>query len=238
MGADVSQIERLNKRGIVAFEVDGVLARFTAKHKKGEIYHDTVDLQRPLVELGAQLAAQIRERVSKRGDLAGQTPSKTGRAKIVVSADYAAKAHIGGADNRYGKTIVGGNAALHQLAGTVRQSYDVTGGLWQGLQARASGRSAVILDFAGTSEGRGKPIYGLRQMRTNRSDGSSRAYVTKKTLTAVLAERVRNQWKAGGIFDQQGVHLLLPSDAETVTMGERVAERMGEFTALQLRLRG
>lgn len=231
----MSQVDRLNRRGIVAFEVDGVLARFT---KKQSLDAAAVDLQRPLVELGAWLAGQIRDRVTDRGDLAGQSPSKQGRAKIHLSASYAGQAHVGGADDRYGKTVTGGAAALHAIVGNVRQSYEVTGGMWRGLQARASGKGAVILDFAGASEGRGKPVYGFRQVRTGRSDGSSRAFATKRTLTAVLAERVRNQWKAGGIYAQQGVHLLLPSDAETVTMGERIGERMGEFAALQLRLRG
>lgn len=236
MGSDVSaRVEKLNKRGIVAFELDGVLARFTKAQSRDQ---SAVDLSRPLVEIGAALAAQIRDRVTKRGDLASQAPARQGRGKVYLSSDYAGAAHIGGANAQYGKTIPGGTAALHALVGTMRDSYDVSGGMWAGLQARASSKSAVILDFAGTSEGRGKATYGMRQVRTARSDGSSRAYATRRTLLSVLSERVRNQWKAGAIYDRHGVHLLLPSDAETATMAQTVADRMAEFTALRLGLQG
>ena len=58
--ARMTTMQRLNKRGVVAWEVDGVLARFT-KAQSAQV--DLVAQRRPFVQLVAEFAAHIRERV-------------------------------------------------------------------------------------------------------------------------------------------------------------------------------
>ena len=79
--ARMTTLERLNKRGIVAWEVDGVLARFT---KAQSASADYVAVARPFVDLVAAFAVHIRQRVQQRGDLAGQQPAPSGKKRILL----------------------------------------------------------------------------------------------------------------------------------------------------------
>jgi hypothetical protein len=210
--ATLTRLERLNRRGIIAFEIDGILARLTkAQSAKPEIDRA---VHEALTKQAAVVAADIRARVQLRGELAGQTPSKRSRRRIILSADYARAAKLQPASERFGLTVPGGIAALYAKTGRPLQSYTATGGMWEGLQARASGANSAIIDFAGSSEGRGKPIFGRPK------DG------TRKTLIGTSTERVRNQWKAGGIFAQTGVHVLLPTQDEADRAADGIMVRL------------
>lgn len=216
-------IKRLNKRGIIAFEVDGVLARLTKAQSQGS----RLQFHEGLAHAAAELAAQIRARVQGKGDLAGQAPSKRAKRKIILSADYARAAGLPVKSDRFGTTITGGIADLYAKTGRPLGSATVTGGMWAGLQARASGADSAIIDFAGSSEGRGKPVFGkVAAVNLNRSAGSSRHNTQRRTLVSTHSERVRNQWKGGAIYSTTGVNVLLPEQAEVDRIAGGIAVRL------------
>lgn len=97
------------------------------------------------------------------------------------------------------------SAAFHNAAGTKPGTFRVSGKMWEGLQVRNVGPSAVIMDFAGSSPG------GTRQSSTTKG-GRQR----KKPVL------VRNQVKAGTVFRQSKVNPIQPKDTEVVAMGDAV----------------
>lgn len=207
--ARLGRIERLTRRGIVAVEVDGVLARLTragsaAVAQSSEEARDRIHERLRAVAL---LAARIRQRVSQAGDLAGQSPSRGGRRRVYLSSAYVAATSMQ-APSGDGR-IFPRTAEMYAEMGRRPETYSASGGMWSGVQARAVGSAgdAFVVDFSGSSEGRGAPVF-----RARRGGG--------KMLAAIRGERVRNQWKAGAIFAQQGVHVLLPAAAEVDTLAD------------------
>jgi hypothetical protein len=111
---------------------------------------------------------------------------------------------------------------MYAEMGRRSETYRVTGGMWRGLQVRGSGR-VFILDFGGTSEGRGRPIL------VRRKDGSR-----GKVLVAVASDRVRNRWKGGAIHQRHGVHVLLPTQSEVDQLGATVLQSVQRRVSLVL----
>jgi hypothetical protein len=223
-----SRVEKLNNKGILAWEVDGVLGRLTGAqseaYRKGEAFALAM---KPLVEMGVIVATHVRERVQGQGQLAGieATPpsDKRGWHKEgangyvpgqVVSAEYAAAA---GLDS----TTYASSADLKAASG--RQGVgNTSGGMWAGLQARGSGKSAVIIDFGGSSPGHGsgKPVY-VPGAEPVGGDGGKPIPVMVRP-----PEMVRNQQKAWVVFVKNGASPLEPTDVENLAMCEAATAMM------------
>lgn len=249
--AKMTALERLSKRGIVAWEVDGVLARLTQQQsERGDAEKAVI---KALVDQGAILAGAIRTRVETKGDLGGQRfPGYKRGGKVAMSETYAAAANAdpgpwtwGPPDESRWRIVRGkdlrptrimsirvftSSADFHARANTKPGSYSVSGGMWKGIQARGSGASSVIIDFAGSSEGSGKsqrfPSY---RGRSDRSVGSR-----STNVIGYFSERARNGWKAGAIFDRHRVHVLMPTDGEIDEVASEIGNAAGRYVSLIL----
>lgn len=233
--------QRLAGRGIFAVEVDGVLARLT---KSQSATAESRLAAFPLVEMGAKLAAQMRKRVTENGDLADQRfPGYSSRGKVKVSVQYAylARANVtptqGKTDynsileiyDKAGKKIAqkpirqfANSAAFHSAANTKPGSYDVTGGMWSGLQARGSGADKVIIDFIGSSPGTGKS----EQLRSYSQRGYRHsAEVVKRSW--VRDASAQNRFKAWVIYNRHKINVLKPSENELDTLSVKALAHYG-----------
>lgn len=219
---------------IVKFELDGVLARFSKKQSQDDA---SIELLKPLVILGAQMAADIRVRVQLHRDLGGQVWGgySTKARKYRVPPKYAALAGVGSAVHGYRpKTganksgapipvaIFRSSADFHQQAHPT--GFSPTGGMWAGLQARASGDNAVRIEFGGSSPGRG-PNVRIDDL------SSPRGFVAIPTDVMV-----QNRFKGGAIFDQLRVNVLQPSEAEGEKLYAEINKKLEQFTMLTLSL--
>lgn len=211
-----TRVEQLNRKGILSWEVDGVLGRLTKAQSKDEEFALRM---KPLVELGVILAVHMKERVQGKSILAGTSPvapsDKTGRHKEggewvpgqVVSAEYAAAAGLP-------TTTFPSVAALKEAAGKTGVG-NTSGGMWGGLQARGSGQS-VIIDFGGNSAGHGtgKPVLVEGAPSVDTPNG-------KPIPTMVRSpEMVRNQAKAWVVFTKHGCSPLEPLENENQALCE------------------
>lgn len=196
----MTRSQRLGKQGIVFFEVDGVLARLTGSQSKAFADGAT----RPIrainaVAVGLPLALQMRrrvrdERITAKGPFAGYSRL----AHVVLSQQYADAA---GLSRRYWPS----SAAMHgQLPGG-NKLFSVTGKMWEGLQVRGSGKDRAVIDFGGTSMGKG----------VNKIERTVRGKPVIRNKPAM----VRNSEKAGGILAKTGVHILEPTNDEWSTVG-------------------
>lgn len=223
-------VDRLTRRGMVAWRVDGVLARLTQRQSGGTDLAKAV--AREVVEAGAQAAVALRKRVTDNGDLAGQRfPGYSTRRSRGMDPQYMRQA---GAPVPHQVTYTprGSSKAItvtteryatssefHRAAQTRDGSYNVTGGMWAGLQARGTGKASVIIDFAGSSLGSG----GEREVK-----------IKGRTRYTYTSARVRNSWKARGIFDNHKVHVLKLSRGELDGMGLRITRQFNKWLAIRL----
>lgn len=241
--ARLDAVERLTRRGIVAFRVDGVLARLTkAQSERGAV---RVVAMRDIVQAGAELAARIRRRVQGTGDLGEQQfpgysrkdwsalfGGKLSASYVLAAGGKLTKVHFparGAAPARdLDLPLYESSAAFHAQIGTKPGSYDITGGMWKGLQSRGSGKNAVILDFAGSSPGSGGAKYikvwhpGQRRI---------------KTMAIYESANVRNAWKGGAIYEKHHIHVLMPTAEELEVMGALVASHVDKWIQLRLRVK-
>jgi hypothetical protein len=224
-------VDRLTRRGMVAWRVDGVLARLTQRQSSGTDLAKAV--AREVVEAGAQAAVALRKRVTDNGDLAGQRfPGYSTRlTSRGMSDDYmrAAGAPVPHPETykprgetktyTYMRYSYLRSSDFHRAADVKDGSYNVTGGMWAGLQARGTGKAGVIIDFAGSSLGSG----GEREVK-----------VKGRTRYTYTSARVRNSWKARGIFDNHKVHVLKLSRGELDGMGLRITRQFNKWLAIRL----
>lgn len=238
--AKMSAVVRLSNRGFIVWEADGILARSTLAQAKGGIPAQQVIRQ--LLTIGLDMARSIRSRVRDHGDLGeGQSfPGYQRGRKVNVSDQYANLAHATpdkwGADpvavyDKSGAVVrwlkrrqFASSADFHERAGTRPGSYNVTGGMWRGLQVRGLGASSVRIDFAGSSPGTGKgervPSYSPRSDRGGGWRMSSRTWARPA--------QVRNGWKGGAIYDRHGVHVLKPTAGEVQHFTNAVGDFLGK----------
>tara|TARA_R110002126_G_scaffold188924_3_gene337262 strand:+ start:2283 stop:3020 length:738 start_codon:yes stop_codon:yes gene_type:complete len=209
----MTRSQRLGKQGIVFFEVDGVLARLTGSQSKAFADEATRPVRAvTAVAVGLSLALQMRrrvrdERITAKGPFAGYSRI----AHVVMSQQYADAA---GLSRRYWPS----SAAMHgQLPGG-NKLFSVTGKMWEGLQVRGSGKAGAIIDFGGTSMGKG----------VNKIERTVRGKPVIRNKPAM----VRNSEKAGGILAKTGVHILEPTDAEWAAAGVTVMDAVGRGVAL------
>lgn len=210
-------VTRLERRGIVAWRIEGALARLTAAQSKADPL--AKEVSREIVAAGAEVAVKIRKRVVERGDLGRQkAPPYSRKWRSASRAEQPDYVRIAGAPAEAlhaWRTINGipeqvkrpwylASADFHRAAQVRDGSYHVTGGMWAGLQARGTGKAGVILDFQGSSLGS-------------------------------KDKNIRNAQKAYAIFREHKVHVLRLKDRELQAMGMRVANRAGRWVELRLK---
>jgi len=186
-------VAALQRKGIFAIEVDGIVTRLTKKQTK--LTGKDPDFKKSMgdvMALGLHYARALRRRVRKEGRLATRSRGYRGRrtGKVyLVKKSYARRAG--------GPNVAASSEEWQARAGKRRDTHDITGGTWHGLEVVG----------AGGARG-GKAKIGMR--------GSSKASAGKR-------ENVRNQIKLGTIWLRQRVNLLQPTDEEVAAMGAAVA---------------
>ncbi len=249
-------VEKFSKRGILVWEVDGALARLTKSQSQGDDVSKTI--LRELVTKGAQLAVQIRKRVQERGDLGDQKFPGYGPRPRKMTPSYARAARLAPEHwpwpkqpNEAENVVVfdknlrvtqqiptwtfGDRRAIQAQLGRPDGSYTVTGKMWEGLQARGSGKDSVILDFQGSSEGTGKTVK-VRTHFLSGYAGNGRLMTRGGWITARTPAKVRNNQKALGIYDAHKVHVLKPTQGEIDGLGAEIQKAANGW--LELRLSG
>lgn len=208
----MTRAERLGKRGIVFVEVDGLLARLTVKQSAAAVDDPARFLRATrAVAFAAPLALHMRRRVrDERKVASGVWSGYARRSSVVMTRAYADRAGLP-------KTWYRSSADMHAALPGSERLFSVTGGMWDGLQVRGSGNDRAIIDFAGTSVGKGTT-------QVTRRRGGQPVLVTKPA-------NVRNSAKARSIFDQRDVHILEPADAELVAMTEALVQSLAERQA-------
>ena len=129
---------------------------------------------------------------------------------FVISEDYARL--IGATKTRYRSS-----AAFHDEVGVRRNTFRVSGGMWEGLQVRNVGSDAVVIDFAGSSMG---AFPGAATTATGRA--------------RKRAPLVRNQAKAGTVFNKLGVNPIQPTDSEQEALAAAVCRWSQRMMTLAL----
>jgi len=193
---NLAEVSRLRGKGLVAFEVDGVLARMTkAQSRRALLDLDFGRQMRSIVTMAAMVAKHMRARVQAGRLASSRRGFRASGARFTVAGPYALTA---------GRAPGAGSSREWHAGQT--NLFSNTGGMWKGLQARGSGRNSAIIDFRGTSlGGSGKP----------KKKGTKRQKSTRLN--------VRNQQKAGRIMHSLRVNVVQPTEAENIAMASAVA---------------
>lgn len=170
-------VQTLAKRGMVAWEVDGVLSRLTKKQSAD------VDLRAamgPFVRAVGAFAAYTKARALG-GRWAGGPikPYKDGWTRR-ISTEYMRAAGLG-------KTWYRGRATMNAQSRGGGRPFFVSGGMWDGLQARGVGRYSVTVDFGGSSEGAGK-----KTVEGNRAWYAGERVRNQQKIAAIVSKRLEN----------------------------------------------
>lgn len=213
----------------------------------------SVDRLVPIVDIGVELARKIQRRVTQQAILGDYEREDSftrygGKASYPVSQSYAQAAGVQPKLTRYWETREDASelktaqkavqpfksaAAFHAAANTRPGTFNVTGGMWKGLQARASGRSAVVLDFQGSSPGAGdqetRTVWGWRNY-------TGKPEVVKITLRTARAKNIRNSEKATMVAKMARVQVLRPRNAEIAAITEVVTVAAAAWTSGALQL--
>lgn len=165
------------------------------------------------VALAESLARRALDRVRQRGQTA--TPvseyapatarSRGSQRRYVRDPEYAREAKAG-AQSHWPSS-----AAFHAAAGVKIGTFNVTGGMWKGLQVRNIGSSAAVIEFGGSSLG-GAIEYG----RPEKTASGEIVRVQRRG-------RVRNRFKASAIWRTKRVNPIQPTEAEKAALGAALA---------------
>lgn len=205
--ARLTRAERLSRQGVAFVEVDGLLARLTRRQSADpSAYSRAVTA----VALAAPLALAMRERVRDKRLLPGRKWPAFGRRPVYFSDAYRQQAGL--AKAWYASSQLMHAALSHQ------KGFFVTGGMWGGLQVRGSGRDSAIIDFGGSSIGR-----GVNKIERTRKG---------KTVLVNKPAVVRNSQKAGGIFTALKINVLRPEQSELDTAAAVLVERIANNWAV------
>ncbi len=185
-------------------------------------------------------ATYIRDRVSKRGELA--TKARRGgqygtRKPYKVNEAYAQKLGLKRSEYK-------SSAAFHGAARVRRRTFNVTGGMWAGLRVRSFGSSGAITEFAGrslaqTKRRRKKTLGRSGAKRTNptrpkttkpkraRATATRPTKPTTNTTTRKKREpgatMIGNKVKAISVFKSFNVNVIQPTNPETSSQIAAVA---------------
>ena len=207
--AKLTQAQRFDRAGVIAFDVDGVLARTTAT---GKLTPEQIVRSVDIAGMGAIVASFIRDRVrDQRQTAQGPFGGYRDRWNVGVIPEYAQKV---GSARRWWKTKT---RETEDLGGGL---FSVSGGMWAGLQARSSrGGKAVVIDFREMSIGQHGIKAGERKVKRGKNAG--------KTVQKRANPRVKNSQKAGVILAKLGINVVQPSFAENMAMADAVSNKIG-----------
>lgn len=214
-----TRLERLGKRGIVAFMVDDVLTRLTKKQSSNDLIKSKA---LPIAKAGGSLMVGLKKRVMMRGDLGDNNvfPGYKKKQRVVLADDYKQ-----GAGVRYNTYL--NEDVFHKRLKSKVGGYVVTGGMWRGAEVRTTG-SALVFEFVGRSMGRGKRN-AAKVEYTTKSGKKQRRY--KFTAESEVAD---NRYKGGRIWIYHKVNVLAHKRREIETMSKfcGLAEQQRQLAAL------
>lgn len=219
--------EKLGRRGIISFEIDGVLARLTKGQSSTELGRQEFI---PKALFGGQMLRDVRDRVTKRQQLGEGDRFKgyASKSRAILSAEYAQAA---GVNAKVWRT----ERHFHRRLRSPEGSFVVTGGMWAGAEARLSGKK-VVLEFVGSSQARaaetpnGRPKSVSKRIEYETKTGKKGS---RWSRTAVPGT-VTNRRKAGRIWFLMRVNVLNPTKAEVQQLADKVlgATKLAVVTAV------
>ena len=187
----------------------------------------------------------IHKRVTKGAGTATKAPAY-GTGNRLVSPRYPHRGP-GGKEVPSGAIWYPASADLH--ADVRPNSFDVSGGLWNGRAIEAKGARTAILAFRGRSEGQGMKlsarlnrgtalrVFKRRKGAHTRKLGSKRAFKQGKEIVSreneepyfdsngkAVPRKVSNALKAASVFQTKGVNLLELTQKEMVGIAEGAVE--------------
>lgn len=200
-----TRLERLNKRGIVAFMTDDVLTRLTKKQSSDALIRSKAI---PIAKAGGALMVGLKKRVTQRGDLGDGNvfPGYAKKQRVVLSAPYRDAAGV------KSETYLNEDVFHKRLKSKVG-GYVVTGGMWKGAEVRTTG-AALVFEFVGRSMGRGKRK-PARVEYVTKAGKKQRRY--KFTAEAEVAD---NRYKGGRIWIHHKVNVLAHKRTEIEAMAK------------------
>jgi hypothetical protein len=207
--AKLTQAQKFDRAGVIAFDVDGILARTTAT---GKLTPAQIVASVDIAGMGAIVASFIRARVrDERQTAQGPFRGYGNRWSVAVPRAYADKI---GAGRGWWRTKSG------QAQDAGRGLFAMTGGMWDGMQARSSrGGKAVVIDFRESSMGAAGVKAGERTIKKGKRAGQK---VKRRANT-----NVKNSHKAGVIFTKLGVNVVQPTFSENMAMADAVSNKIG-----------
>jgi len=199
---------KLDAKGIAYFTWDGVLARLTGAQSESALKAQRAI---PMLELGAFLAREIRDRVTRTGKLGdGQPAVRYGqKTRVRISREYAQAAGV--SFRRY--SLFRNEDRFHKGLRSPVGSYVVTGGMWRGLEVRPLGRD-VVAEFGGRSQGRGKGA--LKRVVSYTTKGGLAA---QRTSFELQSQVVTNRDKGGKIWRHHKINPLSYTQGEAQRIG-------------------
>ena len=201
--------EKFARAGIIHFDVDGVLARTTDTRK---LTPEQIVASVEIAGMGATIAAFIRSRVrddhrTAQGPFAGYKGSWS----VSVIPEYRRK--IGAT-----KSWFRSRSMMSSEVG--KGLFAMSGGMWEGLQARSSKRGReVVIDFRESSIAQ----VGVKAGKVTAKKGKNKG----KERNRRANPRVKNSQKAGVIFTKMGINVVQPSFSENLAMADAVSNKIG-----------
>lgn len=169
--------------------------------------------------LAEAYALHVLDRVAERGEIyqdGGSRKSfrfkRKGRLPFFVAEDYAKDA-TGSAVAEWGSAV-----AFHRAAGSKAGTFNVTGGMWRGLQVAGKG-SVARVQF-------GKSSIGADSKSKTKTRNIRRKGEVVGTKTTTKAVKLSNRVKARKILENTGINVLAMPDSERDALGSVVAESL------------
>ena len=205
--------EHIAGKGFLAFEVDGVVARFAGRGEK----FPTADVRKrlgPLLRLAALYLAGAKKRIA-RGKTAtpAQAYRTTGRMRWGKDRGYVISTLYASRTKARGTVRFDSSAGFHARAGG-HPGY-VTGLMLKGLTARTRGTTQVTMMAEGSSIGSGTYFRWIAAGEKGNKRGKKRKLKTGKF--------VRNQWKLNSVWRGVRVNVIQPTIDEVTAMSASVA---------------
>jgi hypothetical protein len=170
---------------------------------------------RPVRGIAVSLAREIRNRVTKRGDTVQRHPGYSKKSSKLVASRYplVAQPDVVRAD---GTLWWESSDKFHKAAMGVQGSYEVSGGMWQGLAVSLSGKQRARVAVRGRSQGQ-SPSTGVSKVTGKRSykPAGKRSYKP-------AGIKVSNAEKAGTVLESKGVNIIQNNVAEQHAMADAV----------------
>jgi|FLOH01.1.fsa_nt_gi hypothetical protein len=207
--AKLTQAQKFDRAGVIAFDVDGVLARTTAT---GKLTPEQIVRSVDIAGMGAIVASFIRDRVrDQRQTAQGPFAGYGNRWNVTAARAYTDELR---GDKRWWRTK---SAQADDVGSGL---FSMTGKMWAGLQARSSrGGKAVVIDFREMSAGAVGIKAGKRVIKKGKRAGQE---VNQRAST-----RVKNSDKAYVIHEKLGINVTQPTFNENMAMADAVSNKIG-----------